>query len=213
VINRGNYQRNLFEDGRAADAFVRTLGEAATRFVWRIHAYVVMRNHFHLALQINEPIRATGCSGYRAPGTALPNATWLDQKAHHSTFNFYNMFKAPVKFILLATALSAPVFGEPPGNIDADAAEALAITSVADRDDPEVKAAVDALRAINASNQQRMQDGVDPLGAEEAQLKLERVILNKAANRKPAAKGSLDKRLRKVEDRLNEIARSPRKNA
>ena len=60
VINRGNYRRNLFDRDGAAAAFVRTLGEAATRFNWRIHAYVVMRNHFHLALQIAEPNLSKG---------------------------------------------------------------------------------------------------------------------------------------------------------
>lgn len=60
VINRGNYRRNLFEESGAADAFERTLGEAAERFGWKVHAYVIMRNHFHLALQIFEPNLSEG---------------------------------------------------------------------------------------------------------------------------------------------------------
>ena len=60
VINRGNYRRSLFDGKGAAAAFVCALGEAATRFGWRIHAYVVMRNHFHLALQISEPNLSEG---------------------------------------------------------------------------------------------------------------------------------------------------------
>jgi len=60
VINRGNYRRSLFEDKGAAEAFVRTLGEAATKYHWRIHAYVVMRNHFHLALELTEPNLSEG---------------------------------------------------------------------------------------------------------------------------------------------------------
>ncbi|MFT3780811.1 MAG: transposase [Nibricoccus sp.] len=60
VINRGNYRRNLFEGGGAAEAFERTLGEAAVRFGWRIHAYVVMRNHFHLAVELSEPNLSEG---------------------------------------------------------------------------------------------------------------------------------------------------------
>ena len=55
VINRGNYRRNVFQEAGAAEAFVRTLGEAALRFGWRVHAYVVMRNHFHLAVELTEP--------------------------------------------------------------------------------------------------------------------------------------------------------------
>lgn len=61
MINRGNYRKNLFKQGPgAADAFVRTLGEAATQFGWRIHAYVVMSNHFHLALELTEPNLSEG---------------------------------------------------------------------------------------------------------------------------------------------------------
>src|SRR5665213_2017527 len=60
VINRGNYRKNLFKGPGAADAFVRTLGEAATQFGWRIHAYVVMSNHFHLALELTEPNLSEG---------------------------------------------------------------------------------------------------------------------------------------------------------
>jgi putative transposase len=60
VINRGNYRRSLFEGKGAAEAFVRTLGEAAVRFGWRVHAYVVMRNHFHLAIEIYEPNLSEG---------------------------------------------------------------------------------------------------------------------------------------------------------
>ncbi len=60
VINRGNYRRSLFEGQGAAEAFIRTLGEAAERFGWEIHAYVVMRNHFHLAVRIGEPNLSVG---------------------------------------------------------------------------------------------------------------------------------------------------------
>lgn len=60
VINRGNYRRNLFGGKGAAEAFERTLGEAAVRFGWRIHAYVVMSNHFHLAVELTEPNLSTG---------------------------------------------------------------------------------------------------------------------------------------------------------
>jgi REP element-mobilizing transposase RayT len=60
VINRGNYRRNLFAGGGAAEAFERTLAEAAGRFGWRVHAYVVMRNHFHLGVEIAEPDLSEG---------------------------------------------------------------------------------------------------------------------------------------------------------
>lgn len=60
VINRGNYRRNLFNGAGAAEAFTRTLGEAAEQFGWRVHAYVVMSNHFHLAVELTEPNLSAG---------------------------------------------------------------------------------------------------------------------------------------------------------
>jgi REP element-mobilizing transposase RayT len=60
VINRGNYRKNLFNGKGAAEAFVRTLGEAAKQYDWRVHAYVVMSNHFHLAVELTEPNLSAG---------------------------------------------------------------------------------------------------------------------------------------------------------
>ncbi len=51
VINRGNYRSWVFEDEGAKDAFEQCLAEAAVRSGWRVHAWVVMGNHFHLAVE------------------------------------------------------------------------------------------------------------------------------------------------------------------
>lgn len=51
VINRGNYRRDLFESAGAAQAFEDTLIEACELSGWRLHAHVVMRNHYHLAVE------------------------------------------------------------------------------------------------------------------------------------------------------------------
>ncbi len=55
VINRGNYRRDVFDSVGAAKAFVTVLAEGCESFGWRLHAYVIMRNHFHLALETPEP--------------------------------------------------------------------------------------------------------------------------------------------------------------
>jgi len=49
VLNRGNLQHDLFTTDGARRSFVRVTGEACAQFGWRLHAYIVMRNHFHLA--------------------------------------------------------------------------------------------------------------------------------------------------------------------
>jgi len=60
VINRGNLQHDVFATGGAVASFVRTLQAAVERFQWRLHAFVVMRNHFHLALATPEPNLVAG---------------------------------------------------------------------------------------------------------------------------------------------------------
>ncbi|MCF3651688.1 transposase [Synoicihabitans lomoniglobus] len=51
VINRGNYRSDVFGSAGAAQAFVKTLEEAVAQYGWELGAYVVMRNHFHLAVR------------------------------------------------------------------------------------------------------------------------------------------------------------------
>lgn len=50
VLNRGNYRSEIFATAGAAQAFVSCLEEACERMGWRVHAYCVMRNHYHLAI-------------------------------------------------------------------------------------------------------------------------------------------------------------------
>ncbi|GAB1487657.1 hypothetical protein MASR2M8_00970 [Opitutaceae bacterium] len=54
VINRGNFRKDVFAGGGAAAAFERALFETCTRYRWRLHAYVIMRNHYHLAVETLE---------------------------------------------------------------------------------------------------------------------------------------------------------------
>lgn len=51
VINRGNYRRDLFGTAGARQAFETALCEACGVFGWRLHAHVIMSNHFHLAVE------------------------------------------------------------------------------------------------------------------------------------------------------------------
>lgn len=51
VMNRGNYRQDLFTVHLTGAAFEKTLFQACERFHWLLHAYVIMRNHFHLALE------------------------------------------------------------------------------------------------------------------------------------------------------------------
>ena len=51
VLNRGNYRSDIFRSEKAKSAFLRCLGEACTKTGWRIHAWCLMSNHYHLAVE------------------------------------------------------------------------------------------------------------------------------------------------------------------
>jgi REP element-mobilizing transposase RayT len=50
VINRGNYRSFIFASEGAKLSFEETLGEACERNSWRLLAYSILSNHFHLCL-------------------------------------------------------------------------------------------------------------------------------------------------------------------
>ncbi len=54
VINRGNYRADLFKTGGAQAAFEACLFEACAKSGWVLHAFVLMSNHYHLALETPE---------------------------------------------------------------------------------------------------------------------------------------------------------------
>jgi len=54
VINRGNYRADIFKTEGARAAFEQCLFEACEQSNWVLHAYVVMSNHYHLAVETPE---------------------------------------------------------------------------------------------------------------------------------------------------------------
>jgi REP element-mobilizing transposase RayT len=55
VISRGNYRKDLFTHQKTALAFERTIFEASERCGWKLYAYVIMNNHYHLAIETPKP--------------------------------------------------------------------------------------------------------------------------------------------------------------
>lgn len=51
VINRGNYRQDVFATDGAKAAFESCLFEACEKSSWLLHAFVIMRNHYHLAIE------------------------------------------------------------------------------------------------------------------------------------------------------------------
>jgi len=50
VLNRGNYRADIFRGEKTKQAFLDCLGEACEKTGWRVHAWCLMSNHYHLAI-------------------------------------------------------------------------------------------------------------------------------------------------------------------
>jgi putative transposase len=57
VTARGNERKEIFRDDTDRFHFLESLGELAERFGVRVHAYVLMDNHYHLLLETPEADR------------------------------------------------------------------------------------------------------------------------------------------------------------
>ena len=55
VLNRGDQREDIFRDDADREKFLATLGETCGKTQWQVHAYCLMRNHFHLVLETPEP--------------------------------------------------------------------------------------------------------------------------------------------------------------
>ena len=71
VINRGNYQADIFKTEQTKAAFEACLFEACRKSGWVLHAFVIMRNHYHLALETPE-------------GNLVAGMQWLQATFAHS---------------------------------------------------------------------------------------------------------------------------------
>jgi len=54
VTGRGNERRAIFRDDRDREHFCQLLAEMVERFGIRLHAFVLMDNHYHLILELTE---------------------------------------------------------------------------------------------------------------------------------------------------------------
>jgi putative transposase len=60
VMARGNQGQAIFRDDQDRRRFLEVLGEACEKTGWRLHAYVLMGNHYHLLLETPEGNLVTG---------------------------------------------------------------------------------------------------------------------------------------------------------
>ena len=55
LTGRGNERRSIYRDNRDRQHFCELLAEMVARFRLRLHAFVLMDNHYHLIVELTEP--------------------------------------------------------------------------------------------------------------------------------------------------------------
>ncbi len=86
---RGNNGQDIFVNDDGRRLFLSTLGEVCGQTGWRIHAYVLMSNHYHLLLETPEPNLVAGMKWFQGTYTQRFNA-----KFGHRGHLFQGRYKA-----------------------------------------------------------------------------------------------------------------------
>ena len=73
VMCRGDRRENIFEDDLDRARFLQTLGEVCRRTGWKIHAYVLMSNHYHWLLETPGANLVAGMRWFQSCYTARYN--------------------------------------------------------------------------------------------------------------------------------------------
>jgi len=74
VTARGNRREAIYLDDDDRNRFLRRLAETVTVHCWRLHAWVLMTNHYHLLLETPEPNLSRGMHRLNAPYSQAFNA-------------------------------------------------------------------------------------------------------------------------------------------
>lgn len=74
VMARGNHRENIVHDDKDREIFELTLEEVVRRMGWRVYAYVLMGNHYHLVFKTPEPNLVRGMTWFQSTVTKRFNA-------------------------------------------------------------------------------------------------------------------------------------------
>ena len=70
----GNQGRDIYADNRDRTLWLETLGEACEKTGWRIHAWVMLNNHYHLLLETPEANLVAGMKWLQSTYTQRYNS-------------------------------------------------------------------------------------------------------------------------------------------
>ena len=74
VMCRGNRQEPIFKDSSDHKMFLNTLGDVCRKCGWRVHAFVLMGNHYHLLIETPEANLVDGMRWFQGVYTQRFNA-------------------------------------------------------------------------------------------------------------------------------------------
>jgi len=74
VMARGNQARDIYADDQDRKLWLETLAEGCEKTGWRIHAWVMMRNHYHFLLQTPEANLVAGMKWFQGTYTQRYNS-------------------------------------------------------------------------------------------------------------------------------------------
>ena len=74
VMCRGDRREDIFRDAGDREMMLATLAERVGRTGWKMHAWVWMRNHYHLLIETPEPNLVQGMTWFQATYTTRFNA-------------------------------------------------------------------------------------------------------------------------------------------
>jgi putative transposase len=69
VLDRGDRREPIFKDDADRARFLETLAEVCERTGWRVHAYVLMSNHYHFLLETPQPNLVAGMRWFQTTWT------------------------------------------------------------------------------------------------------------------------------------------------
>ena len=73
VLDRGDRREAIFKDDADRRRFLETLGEAGARTGWRVHAFVLMSNHYHQMIETPQPNLVAGMRWFQTTWTMRYN--------------------------------------------------------------------------------------------------------------------------------------------
>jgi REP element-mobilizing transposase RayT len=89
VTARGNERRSIYRGVRDRRHFCQLLAETVEVFGWKLHAYVLMGNHFHLLVETPEPNLGRGMQWLN-----VSYSVWFNRRHGRSGHLFQGRYKA-----------------------------------------------------------------------------------------------------------------------